>query len=113
MSISSELWKHRTELLQSFHFATINGMINTWRRCDSLMKKPQEPDFVAGFIVDSTPLIYSALKAILSTRQVSVSLSSVFCHQTPQVTFQSHSSVTCELGGYSFCLRTHYEIRFN
>lgn len=98
MSITVRLWEYRDELIQSFHFATIHGMINTWRRCENLLTKPQEPDFVAGFVVDSTPLIYSVLKTVLSSRQVSVSMSAVFCHQTPQVTFNSHSSASCELG---------------
>jgi len=102
MSIAETLWECRGELIQSFHFATIHGMINTWRRCENLMTKPQEPDFVAGLVVDSTPLIYSALKTFLSSRRVSVSMSAVFCHQVPQVTFNSHPSASCELGDILF-----------
>ncbi len=102
MSVTATLWQHRNELIQSFHYATIHGMINTWRRCESLMTKPQEPDFVAGIVVDSTPLIYSALKAFLSPRRISVSISAVFCHQAPQVAFGSHSQTSCELGDILF-----------
>lgn len=98
MSITARLWEHRDELVQSFHFATIFGIISTWRRCENLKTEPQEPDFVAGLVVDSTPLIYSALKTVLSSRQISVSMSAVFCHQKPQVTFNSYPSASCELG---------------
>jgi hypothetical protein len=102
MTVIATLWQYRDELIQSFHLATIHGMIGTWRRCESLMTKPQEPDFIAGLVIDSTPLIYSSLKTILSSRRVSVSMSAVFCHQTPQVTFNPHSPISCELGDILF-----------
>lgn len=103
MSITETLWKYRDDLIQSFHFATMHGMVNTWHRCENLMTKPHEPDFVAGLVVDSTPLIYAALKAILSPHRVSVSMSAVFCHQTPQVAFNTHTvASSCELGDILF-----------
>lgn len=102
MSIATMLWQNRDELLQSFHIATIYGILSTWRRCESLRTIPQEPDFVAGLVIESTPLIYSALNSILSPLRVSVSMSAVFCHQTPLVTFGSHPSASCELGDILF-----------
>ena len=101
MSIAALFWENRKELVNAFHTATIYGMLNTWRRCENLRTTPQEPDFVAGLVVESGPVIYSALNSILSPRRVSVSMSSVFCHQTPQVAFGSPPS-SCELGDILF-----------
>jgi hypothetical protein len=102
MSITSVLWHDRDEIVRSFHFATMYGMVSTWMRCERLATTPQEPDFVAGLVIESTPLIHSTLNAVLSPRNISVSVCSVFCHQTPQVTFGSRSSVSCELGDILF-----------
>ncbi len=102
MSITDVLWQNRDKLIQSFHIATIYGLVSTWRRCEQIKQKPLEPDFVAGLVVESTPLIYSALKSILDSRRISVSVSAVFCHQTPQVTFGSRPTESCELGDILF-----------
>lgn len=103
MSITTTtLWQNRDELIQAFHIAAISGILITWRRCENLRTTPQEPDFVAGLVIESTPLIHSALNSVLSPRRVSVSMSAVFCHQTPQVTFGSHPSASCELGDILF-----------
>ena len=102
MSTTAALWQNRDKLVDSLHFATIHGIINTWRRCERLSTTPQEPDFVAGLVIESTPLIHSALKSVLSPRGISVSMCAVFCHQTPRVTFGSDPSASCELGDILF-----------
>lgn len=102
MSIAATLWQRRDELVQSLHEATIYGILKTWQRCDLLSTAPQEPDFVAGLVTESTPLIHSVLSSVLSPQGISVSVCGVFCHQTPQVTFGSRSSASCELGDLLF-----------
>lgn len=102
MSVTPALWSDRDELIQAFHIATIHGILDTWRRCETQSTTPQEPDFVAGLVTESTPLIHSALNSVLSRRKISVSVCAVFCHQTPQVTFGSHPSASCELGDILF-----------
>lgn len=102
MSITTWLWQNHDQLVQSFHIAIIHGMFNTWQRCQRLSTLPQEPDFVAGLIIGSTPLIHSSLRSVLSPLHISISVCSVFCHQTPKVTFGSIPSVTCELGDILF-----------
>jgi hypothetical protein len=102
MSLTTALWLNRDALVQSFHVAAIHGMVSTWTRCEGLGTKPQEPDFVAGLVVDSTPLLYYALRSILSPERISVSVFAVFCHQTPQVAFGSHPRSSCELGDILF-----------
>lgn len=102
MSIASLLWQNQDELIQSFHIAIIKGMLKTWWRCEKIKRVPQEPDFVAGLVVDSTPLIHSVLSSMLPLHKLSVSTSAVFCHQTPQVSFGSNYGACCELGDILF-----------
>jgi hypothetical protein len=101
VSISSEIWKYRDALIQSFHVATIHGILNTWQRCDRLGTTPQEPDFVAGLVMEATPLVQSVLTSLLAPNGISVSMSAVFCHQTPRVSFDA-PRVSCELGDLLF-----------
>ncbi len=101
MTVTEILWRNRDELFISFHIAIIIGIQRAWQRCRQLGANPQEPDLVAGLVLESSPIIYSALKKILTPLRVSVSMSSVFCHQTPQVTF-NNSSASCELGDILF-----------
>lgn len=102
MTITSTLWHNKDKLVQLFHLATIHGILHTWRLCGSQGNKPQEPDFVAGLVIESTPLILAALNSVLSSSRVSVSMSAVFCHQSPLVTFGTPTSVSCELGDILF-----------
>lgn len=97
MPITTTLWQNKNKLIQSFHDATIHGILDTWQRCGNLGTKPQEPDFVAGLVLESTPLILNALTSVLSSSRISVSMSAVFCHQSPKVTFNGPQT-TCELG---------------
>lgn len=98
MPIVAALWHNHDKLISSFHAAIIYGMTTTWRRCDRLTTTPQEPDFVAGLVTESTPLIHAAINSVFSPLNISLSVCSVFCHQTPQVTFGSNPSASCELG---------------
>jgi hypothetical protein len=102
MSVATTLWEVRQELVQAFHIAIIHGIVATWQRCDSLETIPQEPDFVGGLVLESTPLIYWVLKSILAPSGVSVSMCAVFCHQKPEVAFTSFQKGTCELGDVLF-----------
>lgn len=102
MTISAALWHDREELVQAFHIATIYGILDTWRRCARLNTIPQEPDFVAGLVTESTPLIHSALKSVLSPQRISVSVCAVYCHQKPEISFSSRPSGSCELGDILF-----------
>lgn len=101
MSIVKPLWENREYLVDGFQFAIRSGLLATWSRCKHRKNTPEEPDFVASLVLESAPLIYSALTTALSRRNISVSMCSVFCHQTPQVTF-GNPSATCELGDVLF-----------
>jgi len=102
MSITSILWKNSDKIIQSFHISIIFGLLETWKRTNILNTVPQEPDFVASLTLDTTPLIYSVLKKILLEEQINVSISSVFCHQTPKVMFDTNHKSKCEIGDILF-----------
>lgn len=97
MSLSKALWQHQLFLVSAFQNAWIHGVLDAWRRCSGLGTTPQELDFVAGLVIKSFPLVHSALTTCLSPLGHSVSIASVFCHQTPKASFGPSNS-TCELG---------------
>lgn len=101
MSFMNIIWNEQTSIVCSSHMAIVHGMLETWSRCRKLGSSPQEPDFVAGLVLESTPLIYDMLKAILTPHRITVSVTSVFCHQTPQVTHPL-ARKSCELGDLLF-----------
>lgn len=101
MSVSDILWSEKNSILSAFHMGIAFGMVDTWKRCGSLKTRPQEPDLVAGLVLESTPFLYAALRAILTPHRIGVSLASVFCHQKPEVAFDSPAK-SCELGDVLF-----------
>lgn len=107
MNICKLFLQNRAELVCLFRYAIIHGLIDTWNRCNRLKSKPQEPDFVAGLVLESTPGIHFALKAILAPNNISVSMHAVFCHQKPLVSFNALSRASCELGDILF-VYVHY-----
>jgi|CXWL01.1.fsa_nt_gi hypothetical protein len=101
MTFDHIIYNEQTSIVDSAHMAILHGMHNVYSYCSQHSNSPQEPDFVAALVLESTPLIYNALKAILRPYRIAVSVASVFCHQTPQVT-HSLASKSCELGDLLF-----------
>lgn len=101
MSVSDVLWGEKNSILAAFHMGIVLGMVDTWKRCRGLSTTPQEPDLVAGLVLEGTPFMYAALKAILSPYRVAVSFAAAFCHQKPEVTYDP-SVKSCELGDLLF-----------
>lgn len=101
MSVTDILWSEKNSILSAFHMGIALGMVDTWKRCGTLKTRPQEPDLVAGLVLESTPFLYAALRAILTPHRIGVSLTSVFCHQKPEVAFSSPAK-SCELGDVLF-----------
>ncbi len=111
MSFMNIIWHERAAIVRSSHMAIVQGMLDTWNRCCQRSNSPEEPDFVAGLVLGSTPLIYNTLKAILAPHKIAVSVASVFCHQTPQVT-HSLAHKGCELGDLLF-VHIHTQLNGN
>jgi hypothetical protein len=98
MSMNEAVWQERHLIAQALHAAIIHGMLDTWSRCGRMDTSPQEPDFVAGLVLESCPLVHAALSSILADYGIRSSLLGVYCHQTPKVTYQGIAGSSCELG---------------
>lgn len=102
MSIFKVLREQRVEIIQTSHLAILKGLHNTWERCRQRGYKPEEPDFIASLVLDSVPFMYRVFHSLLSRYNFSVSIASVYCHQTPKVTFPNMMHQSCELGDILF-----------
>ena len=98
MSFAHTVWQERGQIVQTSHLAVIHGMLDTWKRCNRLGGDPEEPDFVAGLVLESTPILYHAFSALFAQYGYQFSLAAVFCHQTPKVHFSGMKKTSCELG---------------
>ncbi len=98
MSFTQILWQERNKIIQTAHLAIVYGMRDTWKRCARYRNSPQEPDFVAGLVLESTPILYHSYSALFGQQGISFSLAAVFCHQTPKVQFAGMRKTSCEVG---------------
>lgn len=102
MSFARVVWQERMQIVQASHLAFVHGMLDTWKRCTHCGKSPQEPDFVAGIVLESTPILYHAFSTIFGQHGLQFSLAAVYCHQTPKVQFAGMSKTSCEVGDLLF-----------
>lgn len=102
MSLNEAIWLERVAIVETVHAAIVHGMEQTWSRCGELGTSPQEPDFVAGLVLESCPRIHAALRFLLSPYRIQSSMLAVYCHQTPKVTFSGIAGTSCELGDLLF-----------
>ncbi len=98
MPINEAVWQEMHIIVPVIHGSIIRGMLATWSECTRLRTSPQEPDFVAGLVLESCPLIHAALSRIFATHGIQSSLLSVYCHQTPKVKYSDIRGSSCELG---------------
>jgi hypothetical protein len=99
MSFHLILRNHEGQIISAAQNAISIGVIDAWNRS----KKPQEPDFIASLVVNSVPYWATFLNSMLSLYSISVSVLSVFCHQTPKVRFVKNPSIRpCEVGDVLF-----------
>ena len=96
MSLNGVLWKERVAIVRKICLSIHSGVKDTWMRSNT----PQEPDFVAGLVLVSSPLIHKALSTILFPYSVQIATCAVYCHQSPKVKFSRGSP--CELGDLLF-----------
>ena len=98
MSILTAVREERERILGTAHLAIMLGIRNVWSMCVRRNTTPEEPDFVAGLVLDSTPIIYDAWGEILSAHGIQLSTISVYCHQVPRVRYLGIEKAYCEVG---------------
>ena len=89
-------------LRAGFEHAIRIAMHEAMRR--TLPKRPEEPDIVAMLVLEGTRYLAATLGAVLRSVGIDCRLSSVFCHQRPEVVFVRGR---CELGDILFVHRHH------
>lgn len=102
MSFLNAISRERTSLVQSAFIAIIVGLHKAWDRCRARGHDPQEPDFVAALVLESIPIIASSWVQHLRQNGISLSVVSVFCHQTPKIQYIGMKHTSCELGDVLF-----------
>jgi len=98
MSINNVLWDHREEVLSSFDNAILYGILNTWERCRHMQISPQATDFMAGFMLNSSHLLYTALESLLSPSNIATSIYVAPSQQKAGIQFVSGQPGCCTLG---------------
>jgi hypothetical protein len=93
---------HRTRLISGFEHAIRISMHEAKRR--SKKANPEEPDVVAMLVLEGVPYIADSLRAVIQRFGLGCTVSSVFCHQKPTVTFGSPMQGS-ELGDILFVHR--------
>ncbi len=102
MTFAQIVMREKVKILRTSHASFLRGMLETWKRCTNNGTSPQEPDFVAGLVLVSTPILYHVLRSIFGPHGIHFSLAAVYCHQTPKVQFPGMSRTSCEIGDILF-----------
>lgn len=92
------LLSYPAALMAGFEQAIRIAMHEAHQRCAG--RKVQEPDIVAMLVLEGVPYIANTLRAITEPFGIGTTVSSVFCHQRPEVRFNRRSRTPdrCELG---------------
>lgn len=92
------VYEHRSLIYYATRHAVIHGLQEAWKRCESRGLQPQEPDLVAGLVLEAIPMVGSLWKNIFHQHGLSFALTGVFCHQSPMVHHPRMTRSGCELG---------------
>lgn len=92
------LLSNRQALEAGFEHAARIALHEAHQRCG--WHKPQEPDVVAMLVLEGAPYIAKTLRAVTEPLGIRTTISSVFCHQRPEVLFnrRGYRPDRCELG---------------
>lgn len=71
------------QLLSQFEIGIQSAFSWVFENCRVNKKTPQEPDFIAGLVIEFTPSIFNVLQATFPKTKFSVT--GVYCHQKPIV----------------------------
>lgn len=96
MKIIEEIKNNEVDITSDITTAIVNCMNKTRIKCHST---PQEPDFVAGLMLDFGPELASILKH--RTSGLTLTFNSILCHQSPKV---KTTYGTTEIGDILFVL---------
>jgi hypothetical protein len=87
----------RTTVIVSMHKA-----IDNCRR-NNPTKKPEEPDYVAALVLDGTKILEKGWSEVLNKYGISLSITGIYCHQSPMLNYSGMSGKCCEIGDLLWC----------
>ena len=99
MSIQYLLKAEQEKIVTSARIGILYGMLDAWKRRPD---GPEEPDIIASLVINSVSYWGDVLFAIFDHFNIPFSIISVFCHQTPKVTFPMSIHKSCEIGDILF-----------
>ncbi len=94
MTSNDTFQRLESELIEAASLSVRFGLREILRRRD----EPEEPDYVAGLVCESSRLLGAAWNEILMSHGVAVSVLGVFCHGSPMVAFQGIDATHREIG---------------
>jgi hypothetical protein len=99
MKMFFQVVREKKDILESIaRYAIRESMLWAWANSSG---QPQEPDFVASLILNGTRILSKGWNLALDPCHLSVT--GVYCHQSPKVTFQDMNKTSCELGDLLWC----------
>ncbi len=107
LGVSGLVGRIYPQLTQVAELAFVDSLNWTIGRAVTNGVLPQEPDFVAGFVIAGTPRLQAGWRPLFQRHRVRIRIVGVFTHQSPKVGFAQIAGRTCELADLLFA---HFHI---
>jgi len=98
MSWSQVLWDSEYAFKAAARDAVTAGLMDAVDRRRSRGESPDEPDYIAGLVRVGAPILAKKWGRLFRRKRILFRLTSVFCHQSPQVRFSGMTKDSVELG---------------
>ena len=66
-------------------------------------KTPEEPDYVAALVLEGTKILEKGWNAISNKYDMPISITGIYCHQSPKVHYKGMKKSSCEIGDLLWC----------
>lgn len=103
MSFLLTVKKVKPYLVVSARYSVLVSMFKAWDNCRIRKDEPEEPDIVASLVLNGTKIIENEWRKAFNQFGVQLTVTGIFCHQTPKVSFTGMERDSCELGDLLWC----------
>lgn len=99
------IFNEKKSLLEVARTAIIISMHKAIDNCKKFgpNKKPEEPDYVAALVLEGTKILEEGWSALLRRYNIPISITGIYCHQTPKVHYKGMQNNSCEIGDLLWC----------
>lgn len=102
LGVSGLVTRIYPQLTQVAELAFVDSLNWTIGRAAANGVAPQEPDFVAGFVIAGTHRLQTGWRPLFQRHRIRIRIAGVFTHQSPKVEFSQIAGRTCELADLLF-----------